>query len=557
MNMATAKPRWLDDLPEIASSEQSTTAINTGSWKSVAPRYEDQLPPCSQACPAGNDISKAITLLASSDIAGAARLWLSGNPLPATLGRVCPHFCERTCNRECFGGSIAVHQLERFLGDCSLGDDLAMLPGPRTGQRVAIIGSGPAGISAAYALALRGHAVQVFDDKAQPGGYLRTGIPDYRLPKTTLDREIRRVRRLGVEFTQNVRVGRDISIELLLKQFEAVIVAVGLHKSRALNVPGVDHANVYNGVDLLERILRQEAPKLPESVAVIGGGNTAMDVARSVLRLGVRPIVVYRRTETEMPAIASEVAEAKQEGVEFHFLAAPTSVITKGGAIVALECQRMRLGEPDASGRRTPVAIPHSRFCLAVSGVIAATGETADLGFVGEQVESREKYFVAGDASTGQGTVAAAVGDGRRVAVLVDAYLQSGSRQQEIPVLQHLWSRPVNLEKVVEPKLLNSAYFRAQPRPAIAVIQQYVPPTSFDEIVRGFDHEAAVAEARRCLSCGTCNQCLNCYYWCPDIAIHRESPDGGLTIDSRHCKGCGICVEECPRAAISMEEVCR
>jgi NADPH-dependent glutamate synthase beta subunit-like oxidoreductase len=405
-------------------------------------------------------------------------------------------------------------------------------------------------------LALAGHQVEVFDDKPKPGGYLRTGIPDYRLPKEILDQEIGRVERLGVVFTQNTRVGRDISFDELRGRFDAVIVAAGLHKSRGLRVPGDDHLHVYNGVELLERILRGERPEIPHTVAVVGGGNTAMDVARSVLRLGVKPIVVYRRTEAEMPAIASEVREAKQEGVKFRFLEAPTALVIEGNAIVALECQKMRLGEPDSSGRPRPVPVAGSEFRLPVSGMIAATGESSDLSFIGEHATDPSLFF-AGDASTGEGTVTAAVGDGRRVAHMVDAFLRSARRDQEKPVLQTLWPRQVNPDRVAGPDSLNTAYFTSEPRPRIRSVESHIPPTSFAEIVQGFDAEAAVREARRCMACGTCNGCLNCYFWCPDIAIHGRPQNGGLRIDSQHCKGCGICVEECPRGAMSLGEVSR
>ncbi len=561
--MAAPEPCWLDERAEVAFSGEPTTAINTGSWKSIAPRHEDKLPPCSERCPAGNDISKVLSLLAQSDVAGAAKLLRTTNPIPATLGRVCPHFCESHCNRDALGGSITVHMLERFLGDYSLAHaaDVELRPSSRTGKKVAVIGAGPAGISAAYALTLKGHEVQVFDDKPKPGGYLRTGIPDYRLPKTTLDREIAVAERVGVKFRPNTRIGRDITIESLQNQFHAVIVAVGLHKSRALDLPGADHPNVYSGVELLERILAGEAPNLPRVVAVIGGGNTAIDVARSVLRLGVKPIVVYRRTEKEMPAIGSEVEDAKKESIEFRFLAAPAQVLQNGnGAIIALECQKMKLGNPDSSGRRSPVAIPNEKFRIAVSGVIVATGELADLSFVRKENDSKNNdgYFFAGDVATGQGTVAAAVGNGLQVAASVDSYLRTGVRPPEPPGLRSLWGRTVNVTTVATSDLLNPAYLHTRPQPAITSIQHGLPPTTpttFDEIVQGFDSEQAQSEARRCFSCGTCNECMNCYYWCPDIAVHREPQNGGLTVDSMHCKGCGICVEECPRSAMSMGEV--
>lgn len=556
--MSTLNRKFLGDMPLTATASLSTIAIDTGTWKYLEPRYEDKLPPCSHACPAGNDISKMIALLAAGDPAGAAQLLRAANPLPATLGRVCPHFCEQQCNRESFGGAITVHMLERFLGE------LPFTPPPILGggRKVAVVGAGPAGIAAAYALAHADYEVEVFDDKPKPGGYLRTGIPDYRLPKEVLDREIALVEGVGVKFTPKTRVGRDISFEDLKSRFDAVIVAVGLHAPRRLAIPGVEHPRVYDGVELLEQILLGKSLNLPRKVAVIGGGNTAIDVARSLLRLGVKPTIVYRRTEAEMPAIASEVTEAKQEGVAFHLLAAPTAVVIKHNAIVGLECTKMRLGAPDQSGRRAPEAIPGSQFRIPVSGVVLAIGETADMEFLPESSRGAslagdlEGIFVAGDASTNEGTVAAAVGSGRRVAVMVDRYLRSGSTAESEPSLQSLWTRPVNALQVADLQQLNPAYFSPQRAPKIEKSNGAIPPTTFKEIVKDFSAESALSEARRCIGCGTCNGCLNCYYWCPDIAIHGSSPID-LHIDADHCKGCGICVEECPRGAMALQEAGR
>ena len=549
----------LGGTPLTPVADRSTAAIETGVWKYLEPRYEDTLPPCSHACPAGNDISKTLALLATGDLTGAARLLRAGNPLSSTLGRVCPHPCEGECNREAFGGAIAIHALERFLGDVSCGAEYAPSPAPSTGCKVAIIGSGPAGIAAAYSLALRGHAVEVFDDKAKPGGYLRTGIPDYRLPKGILDQEIALVERVGVKFTQNVRIGRDLTFAELQSRFNAVVIAVGLHAARPLAVPGSDHPSVYDGVELLEQILMGERPRLPREMAVVGGGNTAIDVARSLRRLKVKPTIVYRRTEAEMPAIASEVEHARAEGVEFRFLAAPSAIIAKGGAVVGLECQQMRLGEPDSSGRRRPVPVPGEGFRLAVAGVVSAIGESAGMEFLPEnlrkQITGVEGVFLAGDAATGEGTVTAAVGSGRRIAAKVDHFLHHGSVAENEPSLPGLWERRVNVLQLADARRLNTAYLAPEPRPKLPgkILRA---PTSFAEIAKGLSVESAIDEARRCFACGTCNGCLNCYYWCPDVAIHGSSA-GGLEIDSGHCKGCGICVEECPRGAMAMQEASR
>ena len=550
----------LRDLPYLPFSDKPTTNIKTGTWKYVEPVYENALPPCAHACPAGNDISFFLLTLAKGDVLGAARWLRQRNPIPATLGRVCPHPCEGPCNRAWLGGAIAVHMVERFLGDVA--GDVIPAPAPETGKKVAIVGAGPAGLAAAYNLRLAGHHVEVFDDKPAPGGYLRTGIPEYRLPRAVLDREVDLIAQLGVVFRQKVRVGREVSFEELRDSFDAVIVAVGFHRSRALGIPGEDHPQVYNGVKLLEQLLAGERPELPQRMAVVGGGNTAMDVARSLLRVGVAPVVVYRRTRAEMPAIAAEVEDAMAEGIPFEFLAAPVRVVVEQGRIVGLACQRMTLGEPDASGRRRPVPVPGSEFVLPCGGVVTALGEVTDWeGLPGElaadsrQVTAIPGVFLAGDVADGAGTVTAAVGSGIRVAQVVDSYLRSSELPAQAPRVQALWPRRVNVDRVVEFSRLNLAYLRSLPRPPILHRPVEERIGSFVEVVEGWSEQQAIAEARRCIECGTCNECSNCLYFCPDVAIHRA--DGGFVVDREHCKGCGICVEECPRDALTLREVVR
>ncbi len=551
----------LDDLAYVPFSERPTTAIKTGTWKYVEPVYQNALPPCSATCPAGNDISYALLLLAKGQALDAARWWRRKNPIPATLGRVCPHPCEQPCNRELLGGAIAVHMVERFLGD--LEGEVLPRPAAATGKNVAVVGAGPAGLAAAYNLRLAGHEVHVYDDKDAPGGYLRTGIPEYRLPRNVLDREVGMIASLGVVFHQRLRIGRDIALNDLRDQHDAVVLALGFHKSRALRIPGEDHPNVYNGVKLLERLLAGERPPLPHRMAVVGGGNTAMDVARSLLRIGVEPVVVYRRTRAEMPAIASEVEDAMAEGIPFEFLAAPVRVLVEGGRITGLECQRMALGEPDASGRRRPVPVPGSEFVIPCAGVVTALGEEVDLDGLPEQAAKADPrqaapipgVFLAGDMVDGAGTVTAAVGSGIRVAAVVHGYLTGEPLPAEAPRVQELWARDVALDRKVEFAKLNTAYFQPVPRPHIAHLSPGERRSNFAEVVQGWGPEQAILEARRCLACGTCNECFTCFYFCPDVAIHRV--DGGFVVDREHCKGCGICVQECPRHALILREVTR
>jgi NADPH-dependent glutamate synthase beta subunit-like oxidoreductase/Pyruvate/2-oxoacid:ferredoxin oxidoreductase delta subunit len=566
--MVKLDPESLADLPPTSYSDLSTSALQTGTWKYLRPEYRDGMPPCTERCPAGNDVSGLLALLAAGRVDEAARRIREGNPLPATLGRVCPHPCQDLCNRSTLGGAIEVRALERLLGDYAL----AQLAPPEpvahaSGRRVAVIGAGPAGIATAYVLAHHGHAVEVLDDKPAPGGYLRTGIPEYRLPKRVLDAELARVEAAGVRFRSGVRVGRDIPFEALRRTHDAVVIATGMHASRGLGVPGSDRPRVRNGVSLLEELVAGGDGGIEGPVLVVGGGNTAMDVARSVLRLGHRAVVVYRRDRTSMPAIAEEVDEAAREGVQFHFLAAPVRVLDDGDRL-ELECTRMRLGEPDASGRRAPVEIPGTGFRLEAGCIVSATGETADLGFLPEVLRGHgrigadergacvaEGVFACGDAASGEGTVAAAVGNGRRVGAMVHEWLVS-ALPAAAPRPRDLPDRAFDRDRRIGPDQLNPAYFALAPAPAIPALHPDARRTGFDEVLHGLTLGEAVSEARRCLLCGTCNECRNCLEYCPDAAIHAL-PGGGFEIDDGHCKGCGICAAECPRGALLMVEVGR
>src|SRR4030043_1088030 len=335
----------------------------TGTWRAQRPFYEDKTPPCSAACPAGNDIVAFIQKIAQRDFEGAWNLIKEENPFPGICGRVCFHPCESKCNRRDYDEPIAIHALERFVSDfaSNLSRKIEKIKG-KGKEKVAIIGSGPAGMSCAYHLARLHYEVTVVESSSSAGGMLRIGIPSYRLPKEVLDREISNIEALGVEIRTGTPLGQDLKLNDL-KDFQAVFIATGAHRSRGLEIPGEKGKSVFSGLDLLRKINLGKKIKLGDKMAIIGGGNTAIDVARSVIRLGKKATILYRRSKEEMPAFEDEIVEAIEEGVKKKYLVNPIHIQQKD-SLQRLECLRMGLGEKDESGRRKPVAIPDSNFFL-------------------------------------------------------------------------------------------------------------------------------------------------------------------------------------------------
>ena len=569
-------------MPMISISLGHMDWNKTGAWRAQRPFYEDKTPPCSAACPAGNDIVAFIQKTTQGDFEGAWNLIKEENPFPGICGRVCFHPCESKCNRASYDEPIAIHALERFVSDfaSNLNKKIEKVKGVRK-EKVAIIGSGPAGMSCAYHLAKLDYDVTVFESSSLAGGMLRRGIPSYRLPKDVLDREISNIVALGVEIRTEMPFGEKLELDDL-KDYQAIFIATGAHQSRDLHIPGGGGKSVFSGLGLLKKINLSKKVKLGDKVAIIGGGNTAIDVARSVIRLGKKATILYRRSKEEMPAFEDEIADAIEEGVKIRYLVNPIRIQQKD-SLQRLECLRMELGQKDESGRRRPVPIPHSNFFFEAESVIIAAGEETEVSFLPEGLEKREGIvltrkdgstgikgiFAGGDLTSNQRTVAHAIGSGKKAALAIDCYLNGKDSEEALrqiligegPSLSifrylHPEERLMN-PHVVTFEELNMDYFEPsrRQREAKGLIKKRIK--GFGEVTSTFTEGIALEEAERCFSCGTCNECENCYVFCPDASIMKTEEVFSHQVDYDFCKGCGICFSECPRGAISLKEETR
>jgi 2-oxoacid:acceptor oxidoreductase delta subunit (pyruvate/2-ketoisovalerate family) len=570
------------EMPEIAVSVGPMDWNKTGAWRTQRPFYEDKTPPCNAACPAGNDIVSFIQKITQGDLEGAWSLIREENPFPGVCGRVCFHPCESKCNRGRLDEPIAIHALERFVADfASQRSRKIEKISAQEKEKIAIIGSGPAGMSCAYHLARLHYPVTVFESHPLAGGMLRLGIPSYRLPKDVLDREIVNITSLGVAVRTGVRIDENFQMEAL-NEYHAIFIASGAHLSRGLKIPGEKGRGVRSGLDLLKKINLTGKAKVGEKVAIIGGGNTAMDVARSLIRLGKKATILYRRSREEMPAFAEEIVEALEEGVKIRYLVNPIGIKEKNG-LKRLECLRMELGEKDESGRRKPEPVPNSNFFVEADSVIVAAGEEIETSFLPKGIGKREGIvltqmdgrtaiegiFAGGDVATTQRTVAYAIGSGKKAAMGIDCYLKGKNSEEAIrqiligdgpslSILRYLnpGERPRN-SHIVDFEELNMDYFEPSKRQGEEKRPLRERKKGFGEVTSTLTEEVALMEGERCFSCGTCNECENCYVFCPDASILKREGKIFHQVDYDFCKGCGVCFVECPRRAISLQEEAR
>lgn len=524
----------------------SSLANHTGSWRNSRPVYLSRMPPCNHECPAGENIQAWLFHAESGDYEQAWRKLVEENPFPAVMGRVCYHTCESACNRGQVDAPVGINSVEHFLGDEAIARGWKFnQPSTTTGKKVLVVGAGPSGLSAAYHLASLGHHVTVQEAGPLPGGMMRFGIPQYRLPRQVLDAEVQRIVDLGVTVQYNTKVSNVLESKQA-GGFDAVFLAVGAHIAKRAFIPAGDSARVLDAVAVLRSMEGEDKPMLGRRVVVYGGGNTAIDVARTAKRLGAsEAIIVYRRNREKMPAHDFEVEEALQEGVLIKWL----STITQAGD-GSITVEKMAL---DEKGFPQPTGEFET---LEADSVVLALGQDVDLSLIQGvpglaveggvvQVDARMMtghagIFAGGDMVPAERNVTVAIGHGKKAARNIHAWL-SGTEYQ---VRQK--SEIATFDK------LNTWYYSDAPktvRPMLDIIRR---TSTFDEVQGGLDESNALFEARRCLSCGNCFECDNCYGVCPDNAVIKLGPGKGFEFNYDYCKGCGICVAECPCGAIKM-----
>jgi len=567
-------------IPLFISRSHILTDVNkTGSWRFVRPIYREKTAPCSTACPAGQDIPRIEMFFNQNQFEDALNTILFENPFPSVCGRVCFHPCERVCNRAGLDEPVAVHDLERFIGDAAARGELK--PGlkklPAKGKTVCIIGAGPAGMAAGYFLSRMGYSCDIYEARSEPGGILRWGIPRYRLPETVLTFEIDRIKQYGLKISCNTPVTHDF-VEDAKNRYQAVFIACGHGRSLKMNIPGEHMAD--DGLDYLNRLRKGDTAPSTTTAAVIGGGNTAIDVARSLVRQGTKTTLIYRRQKQDMPAFKEEVEMAVEEGVTIMELFSPVK-IEKHDEEFVISLQKMKTAGMETDRGRSRV-IPdggpgHQFRTLKIFTAIGAepadpwlsplqkTDATLDLSHC-TLADSDPPLLYGGDLTNAIQSVPDAVASGKQAAMAIDIFFKQGRHAitdrlnscrvgngPALSMARYMGEKQRNRhEDVVSFEHINLDYFPRESRAETKTLSLDDRVRSFDEIKTTLTIDRALKESRRCFNCGICNACDNCRIFCPEIAVTLHA--GERQIDLDYCKGCGICVVECPRSAMELQE---
>jgi len=531
----------------------------------LRPKHVVKKPPCRATCPSGNRIREWLTTIAQAERVGKTKeqsfaeaweLYTDTSPFPSVCGRVCPHPCETACNRIELDGAVGINMVERVIGDYGLNNNLKLkkLTDESRSEKIAIVGGGPAGFSCAYQLARRGYPVTVFEASDKPGGMLLWGIPRYRLPEDIIEKEIQNILDLGVELKCDTRVGKDISLDDVKSEYKAVFVGIGAELGLKLRVEGEDADNVMSGVEFLNRVHHGETVDVGDNVIVVGGGDTAIDAARISKRLGATVTILYRRTIKEMPAIDEEIEEAQLEGIKLEYLAAPIGFNKDGNRITSMKCIRMELGEPDDSGRRRPVPQEGSEFEIPATMVIPAISQEPDFSGLDSLIEGRDWIKVndefastkvdnvwAGGDATNLALVTDAIGHGRYAAEAIDRHFRGGEKPEN------------GMQIIKTDKMLLDHYEKAEraKHGTLPIEERFASMDA--EANLALSEDEAIAESKRCMSCGYCMDCEKCWMYCQDQAIDKPMQKGLLyNFKLGNCTGCKKCAEICPCGFIEM-----
>ena len=576
----------LSELPTMPSSMGTMAWNQTGDWRYVTPVVTNKTAPCSGACPAGIDTARIEMLIAQGQFREAWETILQENPFPGVLGRVCFHPCEAACNRKEFDDAVAIQALERFAADMAGRRDLTprIERLPARPERIAIVGAGPSGLAAAWFLARLGYASDLFESAPEAGGVLRSGIPLYRLPLSVLRREIAQIEALG----PIIHTGKVIDAKMLgalARSHQGIYIACGHGRTTGMGVPGETLSAVQDGLSFLAKLRDGQEPPVPGLSAIVGGGNTAVDVARSIIRLGGKALILYRRRLQDMPAFTEEIQAALEEGVKVMELVAPASIEPAGDGCRML-LRKMRV-VGNERGRSRVEADGTLTFNVEVTRLFTATGSAAadrwieppgpdsgpDIMDLGScclvRKDGATPLVYGGDLTNGLKSVVHAVASGKQAAMALDTLFRKGADAVH-PSLESCRigdGKPLSMEAymggprshrdrhIIQYGEINTNYFRHTERMTKPRLERDERIRTFDEIELEAPVDAAMGEAKRCFNCGVCNQCDNCYLFCPDLSLIHDRLSGARHIDHDYCKGCGICSRECPRGVITMEDL--